>query len=127
LRAATSDTDACYAVYRMPGTYKHIYKVVKRIPRGRVATYGQIAELAGMPKQPRQIGYALSALEDDASVPWHRVINAKGQISQRSFISGCESNQRKLLEAEGVVFDDQERVDLKQYRWKPRAVRAKNK
>ena len=83
-------------------SYPRIYKTVKRIPRGRVATYGQIATLAGLDGHARQVGYALHSLPDRSDVPWHRVINAKGEISPRS---GGDSHelQRMLLEEEGVV------------------------
>lgn len=100
-------------------SYAPIYRVVKRIPRGRVATYGQVAELAGLGGHARQVGYALHALSDDAVVPWHRVINAAGQISLRGEHAG--EIQRQLLEAEGVVFDRRDRVDLKRFRWRPRS------
>lgn len=98
-------------------TYERIYKTVRRIPAGRVATYGQIATLAGLPRQARQVGYALSGLKDD-SVPWHRVVNAKGEISRRAD-SGYEDYQRILLEQEGVVFDKNGRISLEKYRWRP--------
>ena len=101
------------------GTYQRIYQTVKRIPKGRVATYGQIASLAGLAGQPRQVGYALSALPDDHRVPWHRVINAKGEISPRS-TPGIEALQRALLENEGVHFDTNARVALDRFRWRPR-------
>jgi len=104
-------------------TYDRIYSVVRRIPKGRVATYGQIARLAGIPRQPRQIGYALAALRDHNPVPWHRVVNAKGEVSQRS-ASGFEELQRILLEREGVVFDVKGRISLSRFRWRPKdAVR----
>jgi methylated-DNA-protein-cysteine methyltransferase-like protein len=76
--------------------YRSIYTVVRRIPRGRVATYGQVAELAGIPRHARQVGYALHALEWGSSVPWHRVINARGEISMRK-APGADSVQRQLL------------------------------
>ena len=99
--------------------YLDIYRVVRRVPRGRVATYGQIATLAGRPGHARQVGYALHALPDRTAVPWHRVINAKGEISLRSrFGDGLE--QRLRLEAEGVQFDARGRVALACYRWQPR-------
>jgi len=104
----------------MPTRYEKIYATIRRIPKGRVATYGQIAILTGIPNQPRQVGYALNALPDElTNVPWHRVINAKGEISQRAF-GGCEPKQRKLLEKEGVPFNNKNRVDLARYRWTPR-------
>jgi methylated-DNA-protein-cysteine methyltransferase-like protein len=102
-------------------TYKRIYRVVARIPRGRVATYGQIAELAGLPRAARQVGYALAALRDDSrDVPWHRVINSKGEISVRSE-PGFEDLQRTLLEREGVRFSTQGRVFLDRVQWIPGA------
>jgi len=104
-------------------TYDRIYSVVRRIPKGRVATYGQIACLAGIPRQPRQIGYALAALRDHLPVPWHRVVNSKGEISQRSE-PGFEERQRILLQSEGVVFDVNGRISLSRFRWRPKdAVR----
>ncbi len=104
-------------------TYEQIYKVVTKIPRGRVATYGQVAAVAGIPGQPRQVGYALNALPDGRSIPWHRVINAKGQISKR-LESWCEQTQRELLECEGIAFDANGRVSLSQFGWQPRPKRA---
>jgi methylated-DNA-protein-cysteine methyltransferase-like protein len=99
--------------------YNEIYEVIARIPPRRVATYGQIAELAGIPGQPRRIGYALSALPGDSSIPWHRVINAKGMISSRSE-SGPDNLQRRLLKQEGIVFGPSGRIDLARFRWMPR-------
>ena len=93
-----------------------IYSIVAGIPAGCVSTYGRIAALAGMPRQARQVGYALAALPKDNDVPWHRVVNAKGEISQRA---NGETRQRELLEAEGVVFDSKGRVSLKRFGWDP--------
>jgi methylated-DNA-protein-cysteine methyltransferase-like protein len=101
----------------MKGQYNHIYDIVREIPRGRVATYGQIAELAGIPRQPRRIGYALSALPPESNVPWHRVINAKGEISLRS-AGGSERVQKRLLKQEGILFDRNGKVPLGQFRWR---------
>ena len=98
--------------------YPRIYAVVKRIPQGRVATYGQIASLAGISGHARLIGYALSALSPKNDVPWHRVINAKGRVSMRSE-PGWENGQRSLLEAEGVRFDAEGEVALSRFRWRP--------
>jgi len=100
-------------------TYGEIYEIVGRIPRRRVATYGQIAELAGIPGQPRRIGYALSALPGDSNIPWHRVINAQGKISARSG-SGPDMLQRRLLKQEGIEFDALGRIDLSRFQWRPR-------
>lgn len=99
-------------------TYARIYAVVKRIPRGRVATYGQIAEIAGIPGAARQVGYALNSIPDGARLPWQRVINAQGTVSRRADPDD-EMRQRRLLEAEGVRFDN-DRVKLDRYRWRPR-------
>jgi methylated-DNA-protein-cysteine methyltransferase related protein len=106
----------------LPGkshSYQSIWDIVRLIPKGRVATYGQIAELAGIPRQPRRVGYALSALPDNNNVPWHRVINAKGEVSLRSQ-PGAENAQRKQLEREGIVFDKNARVSLARFRWRPK-------
>jgi methylated-DNA-protein-cysteine methyltransferase-like protein len=102
----------------MNKTYERIYSIVRRIPVGKVATYGQIARLAGLAGHARQVGYALNALPDDEDVPWHRVINAKGEISKRTEPMH-ERMQRELLEAEGIVFGKDNRISLSRYRWKP--------
>jgi methylated-DNA-protein-cysteine methyltransferase-like protein len=99
-------------------TYESIYAVVKRIPKGRVATYGQVAALAGLHGHARQVGYALHALRGNESIPWHRVINAQGRCSVRSE-PGFEQIQQQLLEAEGVVFRSG-RASLEKFRWEPR-------
>ena len=101
------------------GTYERIYRVVRRIPKGRIATYGQVARLAGMPGHARQVGYALNALAEDSGVPWHRVVNARGEVSRRSE-SGYEIIQRELLEAEGVRFDGRGRLSLSRCQWRGR-------
>ncbi len=108
-------------------TYSRIYAVVRRIPRGRVATYGQVAEHAGIPGQARRVGYALSALPHGTTVPWHRVINARGEISRRADPGLVERIQRALLEAEGVAFDEAGRVELERYRWTPRRRRGRGR
>jgi methylated-DNA-protein-cysteine methyltransferase related protein len=100
-------------------TYQRIYQIVRRIPPGRVATYGQVAELAGLPGHARQVGYALHALPEGSTVPWHRVVNAQGRISLRS-VPGAELAQEQRLAREGVR-TEAGRVKLKQVRWVPRA------
>jgi methylated-DNA-protein-cysteine methyltransferase-like protein len=94
--------------------WKKFYRVVRKIPRGRVASYGQIAELAGLDGHARQVGYALHALPANSGVPWHRVVNAKGEISPRSAGDSHEL-QRMLLEAEGVTFDERGRVERRYF------------
>jgi methylated-DNA-protein-cysteine methyltransferase-like protein len=102
-------------------SYRAIYRVVGRIPKGRVATYGQVAEIAGLGGHARQVGYALHALPDDSSLPWQRVVNARGEVSPRSDGSPMAGLQRVLLQAEGVVFDTAGRISLRRYRWRPRS------
>ncbi|MEO7987767.1 MAG: MGMT family protein [Gemmatimonadales bacterium] len=102
-------------------SHEKIYAVVRRIPRGRVATYGQIAELAGVAGHARQVGYAMAALPLASAVPWQRVINAAGMVSRRK-MPGAELSQRQLLEREGVKFDAMGRVNLTKVRWRPRGA-----
>jgi methylated-DNA-protein-cysteine methyltransferase related protein len=102
----------------VPSSYDRIYAVVRRIPRGRVATYGQVAELAGLAGHARQVGYALHALHAASAVPWQRVVNASGAISLRPMSGGI--SQRLLLEKEGVRFDARDRIPLATFRWRPR-------
>lgn len=106
--------------------YELIWSVVRKVPRGRVATYGQIAEIAGLEGHARQVGYALHNLPANSKVPWHRVVNAKGEISART---GGDSHelQRMLLEAEGVEFDLKGRMDLKGYRWSVQSPHVKRR
>lgn len=102
--------------------YEQVYKVVRRIPPGRVTSYGQIARMLGAPNAARAVGYALRALKDKQddptyrAVPWHRVINSQGRISivNREFAA---DEQAHRLRAEGIVVDGEYRVDLTQYAW----------
>ena len=104
------------------GRWQRIWRAVERIPRGRVATYGQIAELAGLAGRARQVGYALAALPDGSRVPWQRVVNARGEVSARASFDGAP-RQRLLLIEEGIVFDAAGRIDLERFRWRPRGRR----
>ncbi len=103
--------------------YRKFYAMVRRVPRGRVATYGQIARLCGMPRHARHVGYALSAIPADMKLPWHRIINGQGRISLRlrHWDSGSDDLQRILLEAEEVTFDSSGKVNLKKFQWQPPA------
>jgi len=101
--------------------YARIYAVVRRIPRGRVATYGQVAEAAGLPGRARQVGYALHALAAGTAVPWHRVVNAAGRVSARA-MPGDELRQQQLLEREGVGFEGG-RISLPRFGWRRRGAR----
>ena len=107
---------------RTSNNYPRIYAVVSRIPRGRVATYGQIAALAGLPRQARLVGYSMHALPADSAVPWHRVVNAAGKISIRSNGLGHDDLQAQLLRREGVRFVAGA-IALARYRWQPRQRR----
>jgi methylated-DNA-protein-cysteine methyltransferase-like protein len=100
---------------KMSTFYERTYSMVRLIPEGQVATYGQIACLLGAPHWARQVGYALAALRD-AQVPWHRVVNAKGGISPRAE-PGYEELQRVMLESEGIVFDEKGFIPLEQFQW----------
>ncbi|HBY07581.1 MAG TPA: methyltransferase [Chloroflexi bacterium] len=102
-------------------TYQHFYEVISRIPAGKVATYGQIASLAGYPGQARQVGYALHATPEDVEIPWQRVINAKGEISPQANPI-YEVIQRQMLAAEGIIFDEKGRISLQKYQWQPKNV-----
>ena len=111
----------------MKGAYAKIYTAVKKIPRGKVATYGQIAKLCGLAVHARQVGYALSSLpEDMGDIPWQRVVNAKGGISARS-ISDFADNQRVILEEEGIVFTLDSKIDLSKYQWKSQGDKIERK
>ncbi len=96
--------------------FNDIYDTVKLIPEGKVATYGQIAALVGRPRHARQVGYALAALNEEHDVPWHRVINSKGEVSARAH-PDYEEYQRVLLEDEGIEFGLHGKVSLKHHQW----------
>jgi methylated-DNA-protein-cysteine methyltransferase-like protein len=102
----------------LTGVFSRILAVVRRIPHGRVATYGQVAALAGLPRHARHVGYALHGLPAGTPLPWHRVLNARGGISLRPWDGGADT-QRLRLAAEGVRFDARGRVPLDRYGWRP--------
>ncbi|HVT07590.1 MAG TPA: MGMT family protein [Polyangia bacterium] len=95
---------------------RRIYEVVARIPRGRVATYGQVATLAGLPRRARLVGRALRVLPADSDLPWHRVVNAQGKISPRGDLFGHEDLQAELLRREDVRFTGAT-IPLARYQW----------
>ncbi len=97
--------------------YDLIYATVKLIPVGKVATYGQIADLAGLYGKARLVGYALFRVDIEDDVPWHRVINAKGEISYSFQRQGGDYLQKVLLEEEGIEFKKNGKIDLNKYRW----------
>jgi methylated-DNA-protein-cysteine methyltransferase-like protein len=94
-----------------------ICAVVRRIPAGWVATYGQIAAMAGLPRRARLVGHVLQNLDPAINIPWHRVVNAKGEVSYAASRNGGDAVQRRLLEKEGIVFDDRNRFNLDRFRW----------
>ena len=96
--------------------FDRIFAAVMSIPAGRVATYGQVAEEAGLPRRARLVGTALKNLAADSAVPWHRVVNARGEISRRPR-PGAVTEQRILLEDEGVVFRPDGSIDLEVFGW----------
>src|SRR5882757_7960493 len=100
--------------------YQLIYATVRQIPKGRVATYGQVAQLAGLPRQARLVGYALNSLPSRSAVPWHRVVNAQGRISLRSTGAGHDVRQQLRLQREGVRFTLQGVIDLDKFQWRPK-------
>ena len=93
-----------------------VIKAIKSIPKGRVATYGQIAAVAGNHRASRQVAYILHSVSGKEGLPWFRVINSKGQISLKG--KGYQE-QKKLLKKEGVKFDKADKIDLKKYLWQP--------
>jgi len=94
-----------------------ISAVVRRIPKGWVATYGQVAAMAGLPRRARLVGYVLQHMDPSTDIPWHRVVNAKGEVSYSPSRNGGDALQQRLLEKEGVEFDDKNRFDLERFRW----------
>ena len=95
-------------------TFEKIYEVVKSIPKGKVATYGRVALLAGNPRWARVVGYALHTNPAPGIIPCHRVVNREGRVAP-GFAFGGEGVQRQLLEAEGIVFESDGRIDLTKY------------
>jgi methylated-DNA-protein-cysteine methyltransferase-like protein len=115
---------------RFEQAFEKIYRLVLRIPRGRVMTYGQIARLLEDRYSPRLVGWAMHATpKDQRNIPWHRVINSRGGISTGRVILAEPDRQQLMLEAEGVVFDQSGHCDLSICQWSPRqqAARAKLK
>jgi methylated-DNA-protein-cysteine methyltransferase-like protein len=98
---------------------QRVYAAVALVPRGRLATYGQIAELIGAYGRARQVGWALRRLALPSPVPWHRVVNAQGRISFTPSREGSDWIQRQLLLAEGIPVDAEGRLPLRRYLWVP--------
>jgi methylated-DNA-protein-cysteine methyltransferase-like protein len=102
-----------------PSFDQRVYAMVRRIPRARLATYGQVAEAIGAYGCARQVGWALRRLPLPSPVPWHRVVNARGQISFTPSREGSDWIQRELLLAEGIPVDAEGRLPLRRYLWVP--------
>ena len=101
---------------------RRVWQAVSRIPRGQLATYGQIADLIGAYGCARQVGWALRRLKLPTDVPWHRVVNAKGRISMSLSREGSDWIQRELLMEEGVPVDSEGRLPLRERLWRPGAM-----
>lgn len=107
-----------WTIGKSVSTYERIYTIVQQIPFGAVATYGQVARLANLAGQARLVGYALYRVDIASDIPWHRVINAKGKISESPLRMGGDDVQRSLLEQEGIVFSPEGTIDLQLYLWR---------
>ena len=101
-----------------PSVFQKIYDIVRQIPSGKVATYGQIAKVAGMPRSARIVGYAMSGCKDP-SIPCHRVVDRFGR-TKKAFDTYAPDTQRTLLEAEGVLFQLDGTIYLTQCQWIPK-------
>jgi methylated-DNA-protein-cysteine methyltransferase-like protein len=109
---------------RRDGPYARIYARVRRVPKGRVITYGEVARTVGG-CTARQVGYAMAALPEGSDVPWHRVVNSRGEISTRSRDADGALVQRILLEREGVRFGPGGKLDLSRWGWRTRGDAAR--
>ncbi len=98
-------------------TVTAICAVIRRIPKGWVATYGQVAAMAGLPRRARLVGHILQNLDPAIAIPWHRVVNARGEVSRSPSRNGGDALQQRLLEQEGIEFDANNRFALERYRW----------
>ena len=104
--------------------FEGVYALVRRVPRGKVATYGQIARLLGAPRSARVVGWAMHGNPHGARVPWQRVVQRGGGLSP-TVCPGDPGRQRRLLEREGVTFLLDGRIDMERHQWTPTAVRAR--
>jgi methylated-DNA-protein-cysteine methyltransferase-like protein len=111
----------------LSASYARIYAVVRRIPRGKVATYGQVADVAGMHGAARLVGYALHASKEHHGLPWHRVLAAGGRLTLAKLDPSCAMTQRIRLEHEGVRFTGRGTVDMAAHQWAPGRPRAAKK
>ncbi len=98
-------------------TIAAICAVIRRIPKGWVPTYGQVAAMAGLPRRARLVGHILQNLDPAITIPCHRVVNAKGEVSYSLSRNGGDATQQRLLKQEGIEFDANNRFNLERYRW----------
>jgi len=110
---------------RLTSTHARIYATIRRIPYGKVASYGQIARLAGMPRHARLVGYALHRLPNASNIPWHRVVNARGDLSLAHAGRASGIEQRLRLEREGVPVNAAFRVSMARFGWRPEQRKAR--
>ena len=96
-----------------------VYSTVSKIPYGKIATYGQIADLIFAYGRARQVGWALRRIKLPSTIPWHRVINSKGEITMSLSRNGTDWIQKELLINEGIKFNSEMKIDIKKYLWKP--------
>jgi methylated-DNA-protein-cysteine methyltransferase related protein len=101
------------------GFFENVYELVKRIPEGKVATYGQIARMLGEPRKGKIVGWALHSNPSPAVIPCHRVVNRFGELSGGFAFGGSEA-QKKLLKKEGILIDESGTIDLRKYLWEPK-------
>lgn len=99
------------------GFFELVYEAVKSIPAGKVATYGQIAKIIGQPRKSKIVGWALHSNPSPGVIPCHRVVNRNGELSG-AFAFGGPDEQRRLLESEGIIFDDCGKINLEKFLWK---------
>ena len=102
-----------------------VYLKVSKIPHGKIATYGQIADLIYAYGKARQVGWALRRLELPSTIPWHRVINSKGEITMSLSRKGTDWIQRELLIKEGIKFNSKMKIDIKKYLWRPKEINGR--
>ena len=100
----------------VPGFFEQVYRLVRRVPPGKVTSFGAVARMLGSPRGARTVGWALRGLPAGSDVPWHRVVNSPGRVSTRCREHGV-NRQRELLEAEGVVFDEGGAIDMGRFSW----------
>lgn len=100
----------------MPGFFEKVYRLVRQVPPGKITSYGAIAHMLGNPRGARTVGWALHSMLEDSDVPWWRVVNSQGRISTSCWEHDA-GQQRELLEAEGVEFDERGYVDWERFGW----------